>query len=149
MTTKEYLSQVGRLDKMIKNKISELEQCRVMFQIIPASAKDGERVMSTPDPDKLGAAYAKIDEMEREINAMINAYVDKKRLIVSQIDAIPDELNYEILFLRYINRKTFEEIATEIHNSYRNATRLHGKALKEFENMYGNTYLRDKLQNMS
>ena len=105
--------------------------------------------MSTPDPDKVGAAYAKIDEMEREIQGMIDAYVDKKRLIVSQIDAIPDELNYEILFLRYINRKTFEEIATEIHNSYRNATRLHGKALKEFENMYGNTYLRDKLQNMS
>lgn len=52
-----------------------------------------------------------------------------------------DENVYNILFARYIEKKTFEVIATEMNYSFRNITRLHGRALKEFEKKYGEQYI--------
>jgi hypothetical protein len=54
-----------------------------------------------------------------------------------------DETLYTILFSRYVEKKTFEKIATETSYCYRQITRLHGKALREFEKKYGETYLEE------
>lgn len=144
MTTKEYLSQVSRLNKLIENRIAELNQLRELCYGVKGIGTTEERVQSSPNPDKLGSMYSKIDEMERAIDEDIDYYVNKKRQIITQIDSMKDENLYMVLFLRYIEKKTFEIIATEMHYSFRQITRLHGKALREFENMYGNIYL-DKM----
>lgn len=140
MTTKDYLNQVGRLNRMINNKLVEIAQLKELACSISA-IQTGERVQTTPNYDKIGTAYAKIDEMERKLDKLINTYVDKKNHIIGQIDGIEDEMLYNILFARYIERKTFEKIATELEYSWRQIIRLHGKALKQFENQYGREYL--------
>ena len=84
MTTKEYLQQIGKLNKMINNKMIELAQMKEMAYSIKAVGTD-ERVMSSSDPDKTGCAYAKIEEMEEKINGMIDNYVDTKEKIINQI----------------------------------------------------------------
>lgn len=140
MTTKDYLNQVGRLNRMINNKLIEIAQLKELACSISA-IQTGERVQTTPNYDKIGTAYAKIDEMERKLDKLIDTYVDKKNHIIGQIDGIEDEMLYNILFARYIERKTFEKIATELEYSWRQIIRLHGKALKQFENQYGKEYL--------
>lgn len=140
MTTKDYLNQVGRLNRMINNKLIEIAQFKELACSISA-IQTGERVQTTPNYDKIGTAYAKIDEMERKLDKLIDTYVDKKNHIIGQIDGIEDEMLYNILFARYIERKTFEKIATELEYSWRQIIRLHGKALKQFENQYGREYL--------
>jgi len=52
-----------------------------------------------------------------------------------------DENVYNVLFSKYIEKKTFEVIATEMNYSWRQTIRLHGIALKKFEQKYGATYL--------
>lgn len=140
MTTKDYLNQVGRLNRMINNKLVEIAQLKELACSISA-IQTGERVQTTPNYDKIGTAYAKIDEMERKLDKLIDTYVDKKNHIIGQIDGVEDEMLYNILFARYIERKTFEKIATELEYSWRQIIRLHGKALKQFENQYGKEYL--------
>ncbi len=140
MTTKDYLNQVGRLNRMINNKLIEIAQLKELACSISA-IQTGERVQTTPNYDKIGTAYAKIDETERKLDKLIDTYVDKKNHIIGQIDGIEDEMLYNILFARYIERKTFEKIATELEYSWRQIIRLHGKALKQFENQYGKEYL--------
>lgn len=143
MTTKEYLSQISRLDRMIKNKLTELSQLKEMtcgLSTIP----NEERVQSTPNFDKIGTAYCKIESMEENIDKLIDEYADKKNEIISQIDGMEDEILYDILFSRYIARKTFEKIADNMNYSFRQTTRLHGKALQEFEKKYGYLYLEDE-----
>ena len=103
--------------------------------------QNDERVKTTPDPDRMGVTFSKIDEMEKELDRMIDGYVEKKNVIISQIDSMDDENVYNILFARYIEKKTFEVIATEMNYSFRNITRLHGRALKEFEKKYGEQYI--------
>lgn len=141
MTTKDYLNQISRLNRMINNKLTEIAQLRELSCSISA-VKNEERVLSSSDPDKIGTTYAKIDEMERNLDKMIDEYTDKKNTIIGQIDSIEDEDYYNVLFSRYIEKKTFEVIATEMNFSYRNTTRLHGRALKVFEEKYGNSYLK-------
>lgn len=141
MTTKDYLNQISRLNRMINNKLTEITQLRELSCSISAIGNE-EKVISSSDPDKIGATYAKIDEMERNLDKMIDEYIEKKNLIIGQIDGIENEDYYDILFSRYIEKKTFEVIATEMKYSWRQIIRLHGKALKAFEEKYGNTYLK-------
>ena len=140
MTTKDYLNQISRINRMINNKIVELSQLKELACSI--SAVSGEdRVMVTPNFDKIGTKQAKIDEMERNIDALDDEYIIKRDKIVSQIDSMEDENVYNVLFSRYIEKKTFEVIATEMNYSWRQTIRLHGIALKKFEQKYGATYL--------
>ncbi|CDA69855.1 putative uncharacterized protein [Clostridium sp. CAG:510] len=140
MTTKEYLGQISRLNRMINNKLTEIAQLKDMAASISAP-QNGERVQTTPNFDKIGTKYAKIDEMERKIDGMVDELVDKKEKIIQQIDSMEDENTYNILFARYIEKKTFEVIATEMKYSWRQVVRLHGTALKQFEKKYGEVYL--------
>lgn len=139
MDTKQYLSQISRLDRMIKNKMTELSQYKDLAYGLSAINNE-EKVQSTPDFDKMTGKIAKILEMESKIDSLIDEYVDKKNLIVSQIDSMENEIYYEILFARYIEKKTFEKIADEMSYSWRQIIRLHGRALQEFEKIYGETY---------
>lgn len=142
MTTKEYLGQIRRLNRMINNKLTEIAQLKDMAVSISAT-QSGERVQTTPNFDKIGTKYAKIDEMERKIDGMVDELVDKKEKIIQQIDSMEDENTYNILFARYIEKKTFEVIATEMKYSWRQVVRLHGTALKQFEKKYGEGYLNE------
>lgn len=139
MDTKQYLQQISRLDRMINNKLAEISQLRELAMSVSA-VKNEERVQTTPNFDNIGTAYCKIEEMEEKLDKLIDEYVDKKNMIISQIDGIENETYYEILFARYIEKKTFEKIADEMTYSFRNVTRLHGRALQEFEKKYGNLY---------
>lgn len=139
MDTKQYLGQISRLDRMIKNKMTELSQYRDLIYGLSAVTNE-ERVQTSPDFDKMTGKVAKVLKMESKIDNLIDEYVDKKNLIISQIDSMENEIYYEILFARYIEKKTFEKIADEMMYSWRQIIRLHGKALQEFEKMYGKTY---------
>ena len=143
MTTKEYLGQISRLNRMINNKLTEIAQLKDMVASISVP-QSGERVQTTPNFDKIGTRYAKIDEMERKIDGMVDELVDKKEKIIQQIDSMEDENTYNILFARYIEKKTFEVIATEMKYSWRQVVRLHGTALKQFEKKYGEGYLNEQ-----
>ena len=91
-----------------------------------------------------------IEEMEHKLGQAVEEYVHKREAIISQIESMEDEISYDILFARYIEKKTLEGIAESLHYSFRQITRLHGKALQEFEEKYGNRYLEEEsLSHMS
>ncbi len=140
MTTKEYLNQISRLNRMINNKLSELAELKELSKSISA-VSNKERVQTSMERDKIGNTLSKIDEMEREIDKMIDSYSDKRTHIIGQIDSMEDENSYDILFSRYIEKKTFEKIADTKNYSFRQIIRLHGIALKQFEEKYGNEYM--------
>ena len=139
METKEYLQQIGRHDRLINNKLVELAQYRSMACSISA-VKNDERVQSSPSYDTMDKIVSKIEQMENEIDTLVDRYIDNKRIIISQIDSMSDEMTYQILFSRYVEQKTFEKMAIEMNYCYKQIIRRHGKALQEFEQKWGNTY---------
>ncbi len=139
METKEYLQQIGRYDRLINNKLVELAQYRSMACSVSA-VKNDERVQSSPSHDTMDKIVSKIEQMENEIDLLVDRYIDNKRTIISQIDSMPDEMTYQILFSRYVEQKTFEKMAIEMNYCYKQIIRRHGKALQEFEKKWGSTY---------
>ena len=97
MKTKDYLSQVSRLNKMINNKLSEISQLRELSVSISAIGND-EKVQTSPNFDKIGTTVAKIDEMENNLDKMIDEYLVKRERIIAQIDTMEEESVYQILF---------------------------------------------------
>ena len=140
MTTKEYLNQISRLDKMINNKLAEILQYRELAFGL-SSVRSDMKVRTSPEIDRIGNAMVKLEKMEQKLDEMIDRYVDKKNHIVAQIDAMEDEMHYQVLFARYIEKKTFEKIAIELNYSLRQIARVHESALADFERQYGAEYL--------
>ena len=140
MDTKQYLSQIKRLDRQIQNKLSELYNLKMMASSISVS-NEGERVQTSGNKDQLGAVVAKIVDMEKEVDKMVDLFVDTRSEIISQIDSMDDLDSYDILSMRYVSGKTFHEISEKTGWSIRKVFSLHGKALLEFEKKYGREYL--------
>lgn len=136
MDTKKYLGQIERLEKMIQNKLSEINQLKVMAcnVTIPTS---NERVQTSSDKDKVGTIVSRIADLEKEVDSM----VEKRCMIVKQIESIEDTDIYDVLAKRYILKKDLKVIAVERGVSFRHMGRVHFDALKVFERKYGSQYL--------
>ena len=101
-------------------------------------------MQTSSDKDRLGSTVAKIVDLEKETDSLIDRFIAKRNHIIDQIDGIEDMNMYHVLSSRYIGKKTFDEIATEMNYSRMQINRIHGKALLEFEKLYGNEYLKEK-----
>ena len=136
MTTRDYLLQIRKLDKMIQNKLSEIYQLRTMACNVTAS-NESDRVQTSSDKDRIGSVVSKIVDMERSVDEMIDARCN----IVNQIDEISDMDLYDVLAKMYILGKDLKVIAVERGVTYRYMVSIHKKALKAFEEKYGSEYL--------
>ena len=141
MDTKTYLQQIERLDRKIQNKFAEIEQLKTMATSISVAQKD-INVQTFSDKDRMGSAVSKIVDLESEANEIICEFLEKRSIIIHQIDGISDTNMYHILFNRYVMMKDLGTISVEMGYSFKQACRIHGNALKEFEHLYGARYLK-------
>lgn len=134
MKAKEYLQQLKRLDTMINQKIKELGDLRLMSQSVGGIDYSKERVQSSPSGD---APFVKpvlrMIELEQEINAEIDRFVDEKHEIINQIQALQNQKHIDILYKHYVEFKRLEIVAVEMNFTYQYIVELHGTALKEFQ----------------
>ena len=138
--TKQYLSQIERLDRVIQNKLTEIYQLKTMACNIVVSTEN-ERVQSSGDKERMASTVAKIVDIEREIDSLIDTQLERKNVIIGQIESLENNDMYHILFNRYVKRASFGDIAKEMNYSERHIITLHGEALQEFERKFGNLYL--------
>lgn len=128
---KEYLQKMRMYDARIESKLLEVQQLKAMITKITPTLKE-DVVTASGNQDKLGDAVAKIVDLESEINKDIDCYVDLKREVKAKLERLTNPNYYKVLEKRYVQYYTFERIATEMHYSYRNITKLHGRALQAF-----------------
>lgn len=140
MTTKQYLRQIERYQRMINNKLSEIYQLKSLATGISV-ATDGDRVQSSGTKDRMAGMVAKIVDLERETEVLVHKFTEKRQIIITQIDSMEDMNYYDVLFHRYIEYKTFEAIADNMNYSWRQVMRIHDDALVAFEKQYGSTYM--------
>lgn len=135
MTAKEYLKQIKIKNAVINNKQRQKDDLREMLFSF-GGCGTGERVQSSPDPDKLGTLYSRIDEKEREIESDIDKLIDFKFKVIGQINELTDDRYVTLLYKRYIEFAKWEEIAVSMGYDMRSIYRLHGEALQMFSNKF-------------
>lgn len=126
--TKTYLGQIRLLDVRINAKIAEMERIRDIATKV-TTAFDSVRVSGGGNDDKLGDAVSRLIDIQNEINADIDAYINRRAYIVSILDKIEDAEELAVLHKRYIEFKRWEQISEEMGYSQRNVTYIHGRAL--------------------
>ena len=136
MTTEAYLFQAIRFERMIRNKMSEIQRYRDLVTSITVENKQ-DKIQTSGSKDKLGDFASKIVDMENVIGRMKKA----RETIIKQIEGMEDVDDYQILYSRYIDDDNLFVIKDIIHCSKSQVYRLHDRALAEFESKYGKLYL--------
>lgn len=127
---KEYLRQLRRLEACIEQRQEELNRLR---ELIGCNAIDyGERVQTSPSADSIPNEVIRRAELEADISRKIERFLQLKHKIINEIQSLDNAVYVKILYMRYVEYKSLDEIAEKMNYSYRQVLRLHGTALKEF-----------------
>lgn len=133
MRAKAFLSQLDKLNKLIENKMIEKQQWQSIALGI-GQRTDGERVQSSGSQQKMADAVVRYVDIEAEIDAAIDMYVDKKNHIISVIEQLP-VTEYDILHKVYVQGIPLDEVAVAFNKSYSWVTSKHGRALKAVQDI--------------
>lgn len=125
---KAWLKRYSAIDRQIKNKTDELSMWRSRATKITPTYSG---LPKGGGGDRIQTAVDNICRLEDEINAEIDRLIITRVEINEAIAKVEDERLREVLTLRYIQGKSWEWIAVEMHYNYRWVTKLHGKALSE------------------
>lgn len=138
-TPKEYLRQLRTAEIKIEQKEEELERLKSSLESI-STGTDSERVQTTPR-DKVSEDVPQMVDLKREIESDIKALLILKNKIINEIQSMDNPVYIDILYKRYVQYKSLEEIAVEMSYSYRQILRLHGLALQEFKRWHTMSHL--------
>lgn len=131
MTPKEYLKQAYYLDKCINSKLSQIAALRTLATKCTATFTDTPR-----NPNKNSTMADILDrliDLEIELSKEIDEFVDLK-LEIEQVIKKANNPEYQILLeMRYLNFRTWGEIANEMNYGIDNVYRIHRKALDLIE----------------
>ena len=126
----DFLRQVDKLDRLIANKIIEMERWKALAMGTGAST-EGERVQSSGSKQRMQDAVCRYISIEDDINQYIDELVDKKQEVISTIEQLPTK-EYDILHKIYIQHIKLHEVAENWDGETRSLTgvkKIHRKAL--------------------
>ena len=131
---KEYLRHLRLLEVCIEQRQEELNRLR---ELIGCNAIDyGERVQTSPSADSIPNEVIRRAELEADISRKIERFLQLKHKIINEIQSLDNAVYVSILYKRYVEYKSLEEIAVEMNYSYIHIKRLHGYALLEFKKRF-------------
>lgn len=133
MTAKNYLRKIRHLDKTVSAKLEQIEILHA--QVTKTTSTLSDMPKGGGEQDKLAGTIAKIVDLKKGLHEEIRDYISLKAEAIRLIDSMSDDRHRLVLTYRYINGKTWEEIAVAMHYTYKWVHVLHGLALVEFENV--------------
>ena len=119
MDPKEYLRQYRAAVKRAKTLSDHIADLRAIAENL--RTEDGHRV-------ELDVAIANLVDAEKKVEKEVEQLLHTETEVACAINRVSDPYR-ELLYERYINGKTFEQIAVDMHYSYRQTLRIHGIAL--------------------
>lgn len=131
MNAKEFLRQVEKLDKLIENKMIEIQQWKEVAESTTANMV-GERVQSSSNPHKIADAIGRYIDLESEIKSDIALLIQKRKDVISVIEQL-NTTEYDILHKMYIQHVTIYDVADAYDRTYGWVTTMHGRALKNVQ----------------
>lgn len=131
MKAKVFLSQIQKLDKLIENKMIEVQHWKEVARNTTTSL-EGERVQSTHNPHRIEDAIANYIDLETEIKKDISLLIEKRKSVVGVIEQL-NPTEYDLLHKIYVQGITLQDAADACGNSYSWVTTTHGRALKQVQ----------------
>ncbi len=128
-----WLKRYTILGRRVHNRFNECEQLRAglgkitaTLSLVPAG---GGTIHKSKDHDIINRLVDIVNAMDQEMDAWIDARIQ----IETAIKAVEDERYQELLTYRYIDGRTFEWIASEMHYHWVWIHKLHTRALDKVQ----------------
>lgn len=129
----DYLNQIKRMDTKINNDIEELASLQALATKT-TSALGGNKVHVSGSQQKMADCVIKIAELKEKIDREIDVYVECKDKVKQFVHEACDADSCRLLYLRYFQFETWENIAEEMKFSYQwVAGGLHKRALSQVQ----------------
>lgn len=128
-----YLERIEILETQIDRKEDKMQRLYCLATKCTSSmsasgaAGGGNRDKMAPSDASMDLE-AEIEQDRRRLKDMIGEACDLLALV-------PNKKHYDVLYKHYIEYKPFEQVAVEMHFTYRNTHYLHGRALQVFEKL--------------
>ena len=135
MNVKNYLEQIGRIEKLVHNKQLEAQKIRELCGNV-AVQTDKERIQTSSVSDPTARCATELAYFSKHIDM----WLKKRQEIVSQIDAIEDVEIYEILTYRYVQQMSIIDMAEQLEITEKQVWRRLGRAHNAFECLYRESY---------
>ena len=120
MNPKEYLMQYRDAMRRVQAITEHLTELRAVCEQL--KTEDGHKI-------ELDKAVCNLVDAERKTAGEIDRLTELESEIVGTIGRVKEPYS-TLLYERYVNGKTFEQIAVRMHYSWRQIIRLHGQALQ-------------------
>lgn len=134
MSAKEFLNKIRTADMMINCKLEQVANLTAMLSA-GGVRYDKEKVQSSSQGDLMANTIIKIIELEKQINIDIDLLIDYKTEARKLIEQLDNDAEKIILYKRYFDNKSFEQVSVECNYSWRHTHRLHGNALANLDKL--------------
>lgn len=128
MTAKQFLSRGRWIEREITSLIRTRDETRDRLTHITQNY-DGDGAQTTKDPHK----FDSLVELEDKIDELIDRLYATKTEILGVIDRLEDRREFLALKVYYIDMKTWEEVAVELHYTWRQTMRIRKAAIANTE----------------
>ncbi len=125
-----YLEQAYRIDQRINCKMEQVSSLHSLATKATSTITDMPG-SPTRNIHKMEDIITKIVDLENEINDDIDKLVDLKAEITTVIKEEDEPEMQSLLEQRYLNFRTWEQIAVDMGYNVRHLYRMHDKALKK------------------
>lgn len=133
MTADEFLQRIEIYDSLVDAKISERDKLWELATKITVPT-DREAIQTSGVSDKVGNIGAKLADVERELDEIIDEYIDIQRECIKLIERLADKpIEYKVIHKHYVLYKTLVEIEREENYSYDGIMRIKKRALQRIE----------------
>ncbi len=132
MTAKEYLEKAYRLNQVIDIKLEEVSALRSLTTRV-TTAFGEDKIKTSKKRSPMEDVLVRLMDLENEVNIDIDRLISLKKEIIETINQVDDYTLRLVLAMRYINHKSWEDIADDLLYDVRTIYRFHKQGLKEIE----------------
>lgn len=127
---KDYLRGYKKTRNRINSLESQKEQLRIDIQHVRASLGDGLPRAKGGATD-LSRYFEQMSEIEEQLMAKRTEQAEKQKHITDAINALDDDDECTVMTEKYINGKTWEQVAEDNGYAWVTMHRIHGRALQK------------------
>lgn len=128
----EWLERVAMLDELIELKQAESDKLWGIATRTTANMDGMPHGCGVSDP--VGNAVAKLVDLARETDALIDMCVNHRTAVISALEKLPEK-QYIVLYWHYVHRMTLEQIAEKLGKSRMTISRWKNAGIENLQNV--------------
>lgn len=136
MTIRELIQKVRDDHDIVQIKEEECERLKSLCGV--QAVQYGERVPSTPNPNRQEQAYMKYIEYKDEFEKFKLSTIENRIKLATMIESLDSALSRDIMYHYCLNHIGFKRLAYKYHYSRQNLYKIYNASCDELDKKYPN-----------